>query len=59
MTLVRELVDELNQLAVENHLKIGSKEWLHLFRALLGSVLDGTHVGDLDFDRAVKLLQGG
>ncbi len=59
LPLVKELVDELNQLAIENHLEIGSKEWLHLFRALLGSVLDGTSVGDLDFDRAVKLLQGG
>ncbi len=59
LALVKELVDELNQLIVENHLEMGSKEWLHLFRALLGSVLDGTSVGDLDLERAVKLLQGG
>jgi len=56
---VIELIDELNQLAVEKHLEIGSKEWLHLFRALLGSALDGTKVGNLDIDRATKLLQGG
>ena len=59
LPLVESLVAELNKLTVNNHLEIGSKEWLHLFRALLGSVLDGTPVGDLGIDRAVKLLQGG
>lgn len=59
LLLVDALVAELNKLAIAHHLDIGSKEWLHLFRALLGSVLDGTPVGDLDLDRAVKLLQGG
>jgi hypothetical protein len=59
LPLVEKLITQLNKLAVENHLEIGSKEWLHLFRALLGSVLDGTPVGDIDLERAVKLLQGG
>jgi len=59
LPLVDALVAELNKLAITHHLDIGSKEWLHLFRVLFGSVLDGTPVGDLDLVRAEKLLQGG
>ena len=56
---VEDLVSALNELAVEHPMAFGSKEWLHLFRVLLASVLEGTDVGELTLERAIQLLKGG
>ncbi len=58
MNLLGKLLDELNELAVAFPMEIGSKEWLHLLRLLLGPTLDGTPVGNLDIERAIRLLKG-
>lgn len=58
LNLLEGLLNELNQLAVQFPMEIGSKEWLHLLRVLLGAVLDGTPIGHLDLERAIKLLKG-
>ena len=56
---VKALLKQINKLAIADHLEIGASEWLQLFRVLLGPTLDGTPVGDLSLNRAIKLLQGG
>jgi len=56
---VQDLVTALNKLTVEHPMAFGSKEWLHLFRILLTSVLEGTDTGALTLERAIELLRGG
>ncbi|GAC13859.1 hypothetical protein [Aliiglaciecola lipolytica] len=58
LSLFEELLDELNELAVSFPMEIGSKEWLHLLRVLLGSVLEGISIGNLSIETANKLLKG-
>ena len=55
---IEKLVGELNILVTENSDKFGSKEWLHLFRVLIASVLDGTAVESITIETANSLLKG-
>jgi hypothetical protein len=55
---IEKLIGELNTLAIENSDKFGSKEWLHLFRVLLATVLDGTEIENITIETANNILKG-
>jgi len=59
MAKVEALVKELNELIAGNAQRLGSKEWLHLFRILLPSALEGHELPSLDLAGAEELLKGG
>lgn len=59
LTQIEELVKELNLFVAQNHNKFGNKEWLRLFRVLLGALLDGKGVPELTEESANDILQGG
>jgi len=51
------LIAGLNELVAKNSDKFGDKEWLHLFRVLLTSVLEGRELDKLTVESANKLLK--
>ena len=55
---IEKLIKTLNEFVAQNHLKYGNKEWLHLFRVLLGPLLDGKVIAELTEETANELLQG-
>lgn len=59
LTQIEDLVKELNVLVSQNHNRFGSKEWLRLFRVLLGALLDGKSIPELTEESANDILQGG
>ncbi len=56
---IEALVKQLNLFVAENHNRFGSKEWLRIFRVLLGALLDGKNVPDLTEELANDILRGG
>jgi len=59
LTQIEELVKELNLFVAQNHNRFGSKDWLRLFRVLLGALLEGKGVPELTEESASDILQGG
>jgi len=59
LTQIENLVKEINILVARNHNRFGSKEWLRLFRVLLGALLEGKSVPELTEESANDLLKGG
>jgi hypothetical protein len=59
LTQIEELVKQLNLFVAENHNRFGSKEWLRLFRVLLGELLDGKGLPELTEESASDILKGG
>jgi len=51
------LIAGLNELVAKNSDQFGDKEWLHLFRVLLTSVLEGRKLDELTVESAKKLLK--
>jgi len=51
------LIAGLNELVAKNSDQFGDKEWLHLFRMLLTSVLEGRKLDELTVESARKLLK--
>jgi hypothetical protein len=51
------LIAGLNELVAEHSDQFGDKEWLHLFRVLLTSVLEGRELDKLTVESANKLLK--
>jgi len=51
------LIAGLNELVAKNSDKFGDKEWLHLFRVLLTSVLERRELDKLTVESANKLLK--
>jgi hypothetical protein len=56
---IEHLVKRLNEFVAKNHDRFGSKEWLRLFRELLGGLLEGKGVPELTKKKANEILQGG
>ncbi len=59
MAVIAELVSKLNLFVAEHARQLGSKEWLNLFRVLLGSVLDGQDLPELSLELVDEILRGG
>ena len=55
---VEAVVKKLNELVAGHSQNLGSREWLHLFRLLLPSALEGHELRGLDLARAEELLRG-
>lgn len=51
------LIAGLNELVAKNSDKFGDKEWLHLFRVLLTSLLEGRELDKLTVESAEELLK--
>lgn len=55
---VETVIKKLNALIASNPQRLGSKEWLRLFRTLLPAALEGRELPGLDLARAEELLKG-
>jgi hypothetical protein len=55
---IKALIEKLNELVAVNAQRLGSKEWLRLFRILLPAALEGRDLPALDLGRVEELLKG-
>ncbi|TQV87073.1 hypothetical protein [Aliikangiella coralliicola] len=59
ITEIKQLVVSLNEFVATNNTQYGSKEWLRVFRVLMGGVLENKGVPPLVVDQVDDILRGG